>query len=152
MRLRCKTVVLEYVYMDTNLTLPKKAALDVLRKKYYLRLILLHGSHVGTLVHPESDIDIAVLRDQKKPAFRYGDLVSDLIESFDSDRIDLVDLTHADPLLLFAATNNCQLLSGTEDDLNALQLLAFHRYNDYCEYLKAERNFIRKKLQNYVTA
>lgn len=138
--------------MNPKLTIPDKAKLDALRALHGLRLILLHGSHVGTLVHPESDIDIAVLRDREKPAFRYVDLISDLMEAFDSDRIDLVDLTHADPLLLFAATKNCQLLSGNETDFAKLQQLAFHRYNDYLGYLKEERKFIRKKLQNYVAA
>ncbi len=137
--------------MNTNLSLPNNAKLDDIRALHGLRLILLHGSHVGTLVHAESDIDIGVLRDQKKPAFRYVNLVSDLMETFNSDRIDMVDLTHADPLLLFAATKNCRLLSGNEDDLAALKLRAFHRYNDYREYLKEEADFIRKKLQSYVS-
>lgn len=138
--------------MNPKLTIPDKTKLDDLRATHDLRLILLHGSHVGTLIHPESDIDIAVLRDQKKPPFHYINLVSDLMEAFDSDHVDLVDLTHADPLLLFAATKNCQLLSGNEADLANLQKLAFHRYNDYLGYLKEEQNFIRKKLQSYVSA
>ncbi len=134
------------------MTIPEKSALDALRNVHGLQLILLHGSWVDGLTHPDSDIDIAVLRDQKKPAFRYVDLISDLMETFNSDRVDLADLTHADPLLLFAATENCQLLSGNDDDLALLQRLAFHRYNDYLGFLKEERNFIRKKLQSYVTA
>lgn len=138
--------------MKPTVTIPTSPTLDALRAKHGLTLILLHGSQVGTFHHPESDVDVAVLRDKTKPHFRYLYLVNDLIDVFDTDQIDLVDLTHADPLLLFATTKNCQLLSGNEADLVNLQRLAFHRYNDYLGYLKEEQNFIRKKLQTYVTS
>lgn len=104
------------------------------------------------MTHKESDMDIAVLRDRQKPAFRYVDLTGDLMEAFDSDRIDLVDLTHADPLLLFAATKSCKLLSGSQADLSDLQRLAFHRYGDYLYYLHEEKAFIQRRLQAYVAA
>lgn len=119
--------MLEYIYMDTNVAVTKKTVLDALRKKHHLRLMLLHGSQVGGSLHSESDIDVGVVRESGKPAFRSVDLTSDLMETFESDRVDLVDLTHADPLLLFAATKTCHLLSGNEADLKELQRVAFHR-------------------------
>lgn len=124
----------------------------MLRAKHGLRLILLHGSQVGGTRHTESDIDVAVLRDPDKPSFRYLSLIDELIEAFDSDRIDLVDLTHADPLLLYAVTKNCELLSGKAADLAQLTRLAFLRYGDYIAYLKEEEKFVRRRLETYVTA
>lgn len=133
------------------MNIPKKSILNTIRRKHGLRLILLHGSHVGNLHHTQSDIDVAVLRDLDKPPFSYLGLIDDLIEAFDSDRIDLVDLTHADPLLLYAVTKNCQLLSGEASDLDQLTRRAFLRYGDYIAYLNEEAAFVRRRLTTYVT-
>lgn len=138
--------------MGTKFTIPDQSKLNAIRAKHGLRLILLHGSQVDGPRHAESDIDVAVLRDPDKPSFRYLKLIDDLIEAFDSDRIDLVDLTHADPLLLHAVTTHCELLSGKAADLAQLTRLAFLRYGDYIAYLKEEEEFVRRRLANYVTA
>lgn len=138
--------------MDTKIPMPDQQTLDTIRTNHNLRLILLHGSSASGLRHTESDIDIAVLRDPDKPSFRYLKLIDDLIEAFDSDRIDLVDLTHADPLLLYAATKNCLLLSGETGDLDTLTRRAFLRYGDYTAYLNEEAAFVQRRLATYVTA
>lgn len=138
--------------MDTKITIPDQSKLDAIRTNHGLRLILLHGSQVGGPRHAESDIDVAVLRDPDKPSFRYLKLIDDLIEAFNSDRIDLVDLTHADPLLLYAITKNCLLLSGEMADLDQLTKRAFLRYGDYRAYLNEEATFVRRRLATYVTA
>lgn len=138
--------------MNTKITIPDIQTLDTIRANHNLRLILLHGSQMDMLRHAESDIDIAVTRDPDKPSFRYLKLIDDLIEAFDSDRIDLVDLTHADPLLLYAVTRSCKLLSGEADDLAALTRRAFLRYGDYTAYLDEEAIFVQRRLATYVTA
>lgn len=138
--------------MDTKITIPDQPTLDTIRANHNLRLILLHGSQVDTLRHAESDIDVAVTRDSDKPSFRYLKLIDDLIEAFDSDRIDLVDLTHADPLLMYAITKNCLLLSGEMADLDQLTRRAFLRYGDYRAYLNEEATFVQRRLATYVTA
>lgn len=138
--------------MDTKITIPDQQTLDTIRTNHNLRLILLHGSQTDMLRHTQSDIDVAVTRDPDKPSFRYLKLIDDLIETFDSDRIDLVDLTHADPLLLYAVTKNCQLLSGETADLDQLTRKAFLRYGDYRAYLNEEATFVRRRLATYVTA
>lgn len=137
--------------MDTKITIPDQQTLDTIRANHNLRLILLHGSQMDMLRHAESDIDVAVLRDQDKPPFRYLKLIDELIEAFDSDRIDLVDLTHADPLLLYAVTKNCLLLSGEAGDLDELTRKAFLRYGDYRAYLNEEAAFVQRRLATYVT-
>ncbi|MEK7119687.1 MAG: nucleotidyltransferase domain-containing protein [Patescibacteria group bacterium] len=137
--------------MDTNLTIPEKAALDALCKKHHLLLMLLHGSQVDGPRHSKSDIDVGVTREPHKPAFRCVDLVSDLMEIFHSDRIDLVDLTHADPLLLFAVMRRAHLLAGDTRIFDHLEQKAFHRYNDYQRYFTEERQFVKNRLASYVT-
>lgn len=137
--------------MKNFITLPSKDRLEQIRTKHGLRLILLHGSQVSGMVHDKSDIDIAVLRDPKLSTFNFLELTDDFIEAFDNDRIDLVDLTHADPLLLFAVVSRCRLLSGGPGDFTELERIAFHRYCDYASFLREESEFIQQKLQTYVT-
>ena len=134
---------------------PVTIELDKLRKKYSLALILLHGSQVTGRLHPESDVDIAVIRNHTHythTTLRLSELIADLGNVLSTDRIDVADLTHADPLLLYAATQKATLLSGNPVELSALQLKAFHRYQNYLPYLKTERQFVVERLRTYVTA
>ena len=124
-----------------------KTALEGIRKKHGLSLILLHGSQVDGRTHKQSDVDIAVLRSDHKKPLDSLKLIGDLVSTFHNDKIDLADLTHANPLLLFTATQNAVLLSGNKKDLDALQLKAFHRYNNYLPYFKEERQHAISQLQ-----
>jgi len=42
-----------------------KEKLDVVRKRYNLSLVILFGSQVDGRVHPKSDLDIAVVRNDQ---------------------------------------------------------------------------------------
>jgi len=123
-----------------------KQKLKLIRKKHHLALILLHGSHVTGKTHPKSDLDIAVLANNPHQAINLFKLTADLINALEVDKVDLANLTHADPLLLKTVTSNCQLLSGTKSQLDKLQLKAFHRYNNYLPYLKLEHQFVANNL------
>ena len=117
-----------------------------------LLLLLLHGSQVTGKTHPESDIDIAIVRDAKQPETDMLSLQQELSELFQSDRIDITDLTHADPLLQFAVLSKSTLLAGSVGDYQRRQLMAFHQYNDYLPFLEEEKRIVAQKLQSYVTA
>ena len=136
--------------MNQPLTIPSNETLNSIRKKHHLSLLLLHGSHVRGLVYLKSDVDIAVVR-QLADKLDLLALIRDLAEAFVTDRIDVVDLTHADPLLLYAVTTNSQLLSGTQKAYASVQLRAFHRYSDYKTFLSAEKQFVYNRLHTYVT-
>ncbi len=123
-----------------------KQKLNTIRKKHNLALILLHGSHVTGKTHQKSDLDIAVMAKTPQLTLNFFKLITDLTETLNVDNIDLSNLTHADPLLLKTATDNCQLLSGSQDQLDKLKLKAFHRYNNYLPYLKQEREFVYQNL------
>jgi predicted nucleotidyltransferase len=88
--------------------------LDQLRQSHHLKLILLHGSQVDGQTHTHSDIDIAVYgRVQKVDSLA---LIRQLAEIFQSDKIDLVNLNIADPLLLKAVTDKARLIAGSDQD------------------------------------
>ncbi|MBI2267924.1 MAG: nucleotidyltransferase domain-containing protein [Candidatus Blackburnbacteria bacterium] len=127
-----------------------KAKLEDIRKEHGLLLILLHGSQVNGRTHEKSDVDIAVLRKDKKSKLKLMELIRDLSVALGTDKVDLSDLTNADPLFLFVATKKAMLLSGKESDFEKLQKLAFHKYSDYLPFLKKEEEFVRQRIKNYV--
>lgn len=137
--------------MDIMFTIPKQPVLDTLRMRHGLALILLHGSQLSGITHVKSDIDIAVLRDPSAPDYRLLELLADLENAFNADYIDLVDLTHANPLLLFTVIRRARLLAGEKETLRNLEQKAFHRYNDYQPYLMEERQFVKNRIASYVT-
>lgn len=138
--------------MEKTFVLPPPEALERIRAKHNLRLILLHGSRVTGEVHLESDIDIAVLAEKPSDQPNLIDLYADFHDAFRTDRIDLTDLTHADPLLLFAVTKTSSLLAGSKADYEQLVRKAFYRYADYKFFLDQEHSFVLSQLETYVSA
>lgn len=129
----------------------EKEKLEKIRKKHFLSLIILHGSQVGGKLHPKSDIDIAIVRNNPKRKLILLELLKDLSNIFDSDKIDISDLTHADPLFLYSATRKSKLLAGKRKDFDELLRLAFHKYSDYLPYLKKENLFVKERINTYVS-
>ena len=123
-----------------------KQKLESIRQKHKLALILMHGSNVTGKTHPKSDLDIAVLAKNPQQTINPFKLISDLTKALNVNNVDLSNLTHADPLLLKTVTTNCQLLSGTQAQLDKLKLTTFHRYNNYLPYLKQEQEFVSSNL------
>ena len=138
--------------MSKSFFMPSSVQLDAIRRKHGLALLLLHGSLVRGKLHSNSDVDIAYLREHPERDLSAVTLLADLSEAFQTDQIDCVDLTHADPLLLYAVVVHSRLLSGDEEAYQTLERRAFHRYHDYQPYLTLERRMVRDTLQSYVTA
>lgn len=123
--------------------------LEDIRKKHHLSLILIHGSQVTGKIHAKSDTDIAVVREKGFEKFDLLALISDLGKFLKTDRVDLVDITHANPLLLFAVAKKSKLLAGNNKDYKKLVYLAFHKYADYQPYLKKEALFVKERIKTY---
>lgn len=126
----------------------KQGNLEQIRKKYGLELILLYGSQVTGKLHTESDVDVGIVRRQQANRVDLPGLIYEFAQYFGTDRVDIADLTHANPLLIFAATKQARLLAGREEDFASLQLKAFKRYCDYLPYLKREQEFVQESLKN----
>ena len=123
--------------------------LEEIRKKHNLSLILMHGSQVGGKTHAKSDTDVAVVRKNNLEKFDFLELISDLGKFLKVDNVDLVDITHANPLLLFSVAKKSRLLAGTNEDYERLVYLAFHKYADYQPYLKREADFVKERIKTY---
>jgi predicted nucleotidyltransferase len=109
----------------------------------------MHGSQVDGKVHPKSDMDIAFMQEKTHKEINLLDLIFDLSTYFKTNKLDLVNLTHANPLLLQAVLTKSKLLSGSTSDYDKLSLLAFHKYSDYFPYFEMEANFIKEKISRY---
>lgn len=123
--------------------------MEEIRKKYNLSLILLHGSKAEGKTHERSDTDIAIVRKSSKDGLILPDLVSDIMANLHDNKVDVADITNANPLLLFAVVKKAKLLAGSESDFEKLKLKAFHKYSDYKPYLKKEADFVRERIATY---
>ncbi len=123
--------------------------LEEIRKKHKLSLILMHGSQVTGKIHAKSDTDIAIVRKNDSSNFDLLALTADLTNYLKTNGVDLVDITHANPLLLFAVAKKSKLLAGTNEDYENLIYRAFHKYSDYLPYLKREADFVKERISTY---
>src|SRR3989344_4507986 len=85
--------------MATDVATMKSAAKEI-AGKYGLSLVLLFGSQVTGKTHKESDIDIAYLSDKPLDLMTEARLMVDLMPTFESNAVDIVDLKKAPPLLM----------------------------------------------------
>ena len=76
--------------------------LEDLIKKYSIRLLIQFGSTVSGRTHNESDVDIAYLSVRNLDLREEGQLIIDIADvfKFPVDKIELLKIKHASPLLL----------------------------------------------------
>ena len=109
-----------------------------------LRLAILFGSLAEGQEGRVSDIDLALLFDHPVNVL---DITNDMIELLNTDRIDIVDLRVADPLLSFEIARKGKVLFEREPGIfNQFYSMAFRRYIDTEKLRKAQRYFIERFL------
>jgi predicted nucleotidyltransferase len=110
-------------------------------------LALKFGSSVTGQEHPRSDVDLAVLLDRSDVTFQeHVELLQSLQPFFPDRELDLALINHADPLFLKKITENCELLYGPPERLQALKIYAFKRYQDHARFFEMERRFAERFL------
>jgi predicted nucleotidyltransferase len=112
-----------------------------------LQIVLLFGSRVSGRVHLGSDIDLGVLFDTPVDLVKITNRVTGLLRT---DRVDLVDLRRANPLLAFSAARQGNLLYERSAGLfNQFYSLSFRRYIDTKKLRDAQKrtiqNFLKEK-------
>ena len=121
-------------------------ALEQVARRHRIRLILQFGSTVAGPVHPQSDLDLAVLVEGPAPRLdAQAALVVDLQAIFSPQRVDVAVINTADPLLLKHIVERCRLLHGTPRTLRELEIYAFKRYQDHRRFLAMEREYVARK-------
>lgn len=113
---------------------------------YDLNLLLSFGSFGTERFTPESDIDLAY---QAKRALSPDEelrLLRDLIFTFHRDRIDLVDLSKASPLLMFEVATNGKVLYEEKDGFLRFKLKASARYADTQKLRRLRQDYLNQEL------
>ncbi len=123
----------------------KEKLVPVFRDKG-LGLLLLFGSSISGNTHERSDIDLAFLFD--KPADML-DLTNIVIKTLHTDKVDVVDLRRASPLLKYSAVRNGLLLYERNKGLfNDFYSLAFRMYVDSKKLRDARSTAIQQYLES----
>jgi predicted nucleotidyltransferase len=129
------------------LEVKQKQILRKIAQKYGLELILLFGSRAVDQAYKTSDFDIAYSSKKRLDLMLEAKLITDLMPVFRSEKIDLLNLKNADPLILFAATNSCQVLYERKPFFFAeLRVYAFKKYVESKPLYEEQARRIRKRL------
>lgn len=105
-----------------------------------LKLVLLFGSSVTGKRHRQSDIDVGFLFDGEVDILA---LTNKVIRLLKTDKVDVVDLKKASPLLKFAASRSSVVLFEKTPGLyNAFSSLAFRRYVDTKKLRDAQHSVV----------
>ncbi len=110
-----------------------------------LELVIRFGSAAAGRTRPDSDVDIAVLgerelslEDRERVLIHLGQR-----HGLPEDRIDLVDLRTASPLLLHEVAEHGELLEGAPDDFLRFRVSAWKIYQDTARLRRARERHLR---------
>ena len=107
-----------------------------LASKHKLVMVVLFGSQVTDRIHPNSDIDIAVMPDRQKK-LNVDELYGELTSVFGTNNVDLAVLTHAHPLLWWqVARDGILVYSRNERDWPLFKTRAMKSYSDFRRFEK----------------
>ena len=102
-----------------------------LADKYHLELILVFGSQAQGSVHPESDVDIAVYGKHVLSEKEKINLTYELGNILQTEKIDLVDIKTASPLLKKKIFENYTVLHQKDPFLlYQLELASLYEYKE----------------------
>lgn len=119
-------------------------------RRHDLELIVQFGSSVSGLMHPGSDVDVAVLYRHAPDSYAgLGDLEADLQALVPDRHVDLGVLNHADPLFLKQVMDHARLLSGSPQRFDQMRLYAFRRYQDHRPYFDMERAYVERAIAGH---
>lgn len=112
-----------------------------------IELVVLFGSTVKGRGRARSDVDVAV---QGKGLADLDDLYRVLAPCLQTDRLDLVDLRRASPLLMMeVARSGCMVYERRPGLYRQFQSLASRRYCDTAKLRRAQRRAIHAFLERH---
>jgi len=115
-------------------------------KESDLRLIVLFGSALTGATHRKSDIDLAFLFDRPVNILS---LTNRVIRLLHTDKVDVIDLKHASPLLKYSAAEKGKLLYEKSPGMFfEFYLLAFKEYVDTRKLREARETAIKNFLES----
>lgn len=121
--------------------------LEEIVRKYNIELMITFGSYGSDRFRVDSDIDIAFQPNYDLSSQEELSLLYDLMVYFRRDRIDLVNLVKADPLLLYEIACNGKPAYEKRDSFLRFKLKASARYADTKFLRDARRQWLNEQLQ-----
>jgi predicted nucleotidyltransferase len=119
------------------------AQLTLLLEREGVQLAYLFGS-LGQ-GQPGHDVDLAILTHQGEPAFR---LRPKITECLGTERVDLVDLRRASPVLRFEILRTGQLLYAADQALTErFELATLQVYRDTAWLRRQQRAYLRERME-----
>lgn len=115
-------------------------------KKYDINLLLTFGSYQTERFTKDSDIDLAYLAKRNFSSEEELQLLKDFILLYRRDRIDLVNLGKASPLLMFETATHGNVLYEENDSFLRFKLKASARYADTQHLRRMRQDYLNKEL------
>ena len=124
-----------------------------LAEQYGLDLLVLFGSQVTGFTHKESDVDVAYLSDRKLSFEDEILLNTDLTEIFGNDKVSLVNLRQAPPLLAKRiVSEGIVLYAKTSSLFSQLYAQTLRTYEEALPLFELRRRYLDYKLKQYQRA
>lgn len=124
----------------------QKDKIKELAEKYNINFLILFGSQAEGRTHSESDVDIGFEAEEKLEFRDRARLNSELTGIFGNDRVDLVNLHRASPLLFYKIMQDGEVIY-TDDPLryHELSTYAFKKYVETKPLRKRKREKLKNK-------
>ena len=117
-------------------TLDLDALGDFLSKREDIAFAVVFGSAAGGEVRDGSDLDLGIFFTEKPGSEELIDLLTDVADLLAFDRIDLTDLSKADPILAFEALSGRFLCKNDRAKTAEFSSLTSRLYEDVMVRLK----------------
>lgn len=138
-----------YYIMQVEINEKLKERVAKLAEKYGLRLVLLFGSQAKREARKDSDIDIAILAPRRLLEQDMIYLNYEFTNIFPIDKIDLVDLHGAPPLLMKQISDSTEIIySMNSYDFINFQIYAARLYAEAQPLFDLRRKRISSIIQN----
>lgn len=122
--------------------------LNEIVNKYNLKLLLTFGSFGTERFTQHSDIDVAYFSKRVLTAEEELQMMCDLIMYFERDKIDLVNLAKAVPLLMYEIACNSRVLYEEDENLLKFKMKASARYADTRYLRNARRKYLQEQIDS----
>lgn len=111
-----------------------------------IQAVYLFGSHATGKLHPDSDLDLAVVPRDRNARSQKLEILTELARA-GFDHVDLVFLDSDDLVLKFEAIKHNQIVYQSEGfDPGALYSKIVRQYLDFQPYLKVQRQAYQRRI------
>ncbi|MBX3707643.1 MAG: nucleotidyltransferase domain-containing protein [Pseudomonadales bacterium] len=118
----------------------------VLARYPFIEAVYLFGSHASGRAGPGSDVDLGLVGSKADFETHKLNILADLVVE-GIDRVDLVSLEGADPIMRFEAVHpNCLMFARPEFDHGQYFSRALREYFDLEPYLRTQREAYRRRV------